>query len=362
VRSRTSRRGGLAGELAVSVVSGLILVVLGKAAGLASLDRPVPLWALITVTATAASVATVLTLRLRRRREQAFVVISTFAGTTFLTQLLEHLTRALEHHGIDLVVRLPRHDHSGRSLREELASLSRQGGAYIGGFVVPDHLETLRDQFVQFSRGLNRPVVFLDRRPFPDPLLYPAGAVFVGSDPSEIGKLAADWTAKELADRNVSSPTVLVIGGDGQAERQKRFEARLLERSPSARIEVDNTGQFDRGRAREIVEGHLGRMHRRGVKLDAVFCTNDEMALGAADALWVHAKAGGAESDAVVVGVDGNAHAVAAIRAGTSALRATVVQDPRRVAEVAVDQLLGLRAHQPVPAETFTTLTVYPLP
>jgi len=247
-------------------------------------------------------------------------------------------------------------------LRDELAYLVRRRRGYIGGFVVPDHLETLRDQLVQFGRGLNRPVVFMDRRPFPDPLLYPAGAAFVGSDSSAIGELAADWTAKELADRNVTVPSVLVVGGDGQAERQKRFEARLLERSPNARIEVDTSGQFDRGRAREIVDGHLGRMRRRGMTLHAVFCTNDEMALGAADALRVHGTPTGVDCEPIVIGVDGNAHAVAEIKAGTSTLQATVVQDPRRIAEVAVDRLLGLRAHQPVPTETFTALSIYPLP
>jgi len=365
VQNRTNRRAGLAGELTVSVVSGLILALLGRAsvaAGVLPLASPVPLWALIAAATSAAAVASALTARSRRRSDQAFAVISTFTDTTFLAQLLEELTRALEHHGIDLVVRMPRHDHSGRSLREEFTSLLRKRHGYIGGFVVPDYLELLREEFIEFGHGLRRPVIFLDRRPFPDPLLYPTGAGFVGSDSSLIGELAADWVVKELSDRGVTVPGVLVIAGDGQAGRQNRFEARLLERLPAARIVVDATGQFDRVRAREIADGHLDRMQRRGLALHAVFCTNDEMALGAADALRVRSGAHGAQDDVVIIGVDGNSHAVAAIRAGSSALRATVVQDPRRIPEVAVDKLLGLRTHQQVTAETFTALTIYPHP
>jgi ribose transport system substrate-binding protein len=364
VGERNGWPGKLAVDLSVSVGSGLILAAVAAALSLSGVGpgTTVPLWVLFPVAVAVGWATAVLVRRAHRRPEQVFLVIATRTGTTFLTQLLEHLTRVLEYHGIDLVVRMPRHDHSGRSQRDEFASLVRRRRDFIGGFVVPDQPEALGAELTRFVLSLGRPVVFLDRRPFDDRARYPSGARFVGSSPAAIGELAADWIAKELADRKIDNPHVLVVGGDGQAGREAQFEARLRERLAGARIAVDSTGQFDRDRAREIVASHLERMRRRGTTVDAVFCTNDEMALGAADAVRAHSGPMDADAEPVVVGVDGNAHAVAAIRTGASPLRATVVQDPRHVAEVAVDHLLALRAGQQVALETFTANMIYPSP
>jgi ABC-type sugar transport system substrate-binding protein len=91
----------------------------------------------------------------------------------------------------------------------------------------------------------------------------------------------------------------------------------------------------------------LRRLSASGKKLDAVFCTNDEMALGVTDALrfadepWVE--------DIAVAGVDGTPQARALMDAGPGPLRATVVQDSFKVAETAVGLLEKLIRKEPVP-------------
>ena len=49
------------------------------------------------------------------------------------------------------------------------------------------------------------------------------------------------------------------------------------------------------------------------------------------------------------------------IRSGGTPFRATVVQDSRRVADLAVRQLLKLRDGERVESETFVPTTVYPM-
>ena len=92
--------------------------------------------------------------------------------------------------------------------------------------------------------------------------------------------------------------------------------------------------------------------HRPG--WDAVFCTNDEMALGAVDALRATDSPG-----TVVIGVDGIAEARTLIDSGTSPLRATVVQDCDRLAESAVNALERMHHRRGTPARDILTAEVY---
>ena len=66
-----------------------------------------------------------------------------------------------------------------------------------------------------------------------------------------------------------------------------------------------------------------------------IFCTNDEMALGAVDALSLMDL--GNDGSVVVVGVDGIQEAKAPIDSQRTPLRATVVQDSCLMAEKAAE-------------------------
>ena len=60
----------------------------------------------------------------------------------------------------------------------------------------------------------------------------------------------------------------------------------------------------------------------------AVFCQNDEMALGASEAIKTSGK------DIVIVGFDGNDDAINAVKDGT--LSATVAQQPKEMGKLAI--------------------------
>nr|WP_062335015.1 sugar ABC transporter substrate-binding protein [Herbidospora sakaeratensis] len=357
MKRRSSVRADLFKELAISLISGLILAA---GASLLPVARPgsvlgsIPLWVYVATAATLAALLAFLVANRLRRGRQAFVMISAIAETRWLADLLSDLSRALDRHGVDLVVKLPVHDHTGRSQLQCLDSLRRERRSYMGGFMVVDQLHRMPQELSEACRHLRHPVVFLDRDPFADEADFPPRTAFVGTDPAEIGEMVANLLAKHLIERGVRSPSVLVIAGDAQGPRAERFETRFRELMPSARIETSTQGQFVRERAREIT---LARLARGGPAPDAIFCTNDEMALGAADAVQSRSPA----ADPMIIGVDGIPEALAAIGLGTGPFRGTAVQDTRRMAEVAVDALMRLRAGERPPTRLLVPTSLYPL-
>jgi ribose transport system substrate-binding protein len=88
-----------------------------------------------------------------------------------------------------------------------------------------------------------------------------------------------------------------------------------------------------------------------------IFCTNDEMALGAVDALRIAGV--GNDGSVVVVGVDGTPEAKALIDSQTTPLCATVVQDSCQMAEIAVDRLVRMNRGDAVKVRTYLKPYVY---
>jgi ribose transport system substrate-binding protein len=84
--------------------------------------------------------------------------------------------------------------------------------------------------------------------------------------------------------------------------------------------------------------------------IQAVFAANDEMALGAVEAI------SGAGKDILVVGFDATDDAVAAIKEGRMA--ATIAQQPALIGSTAVENALRLIAGEGIPANIPVEVTL----
>ncbi|MFT7841262.1 substrate-binding domain-containing protein [Saccharothrix sp. BKS2] len=162
--------------------------------------------------------------------------------------------------------------------------------------------------------------------------------------------LAGQWLADHFTRHEVCRPHVLILAGLEQVERQRCCAEVLRSRVDGVSIVVDDSCAFQSSRAYDAVQAHLRELDAQGGRLDALFCTDDEMALGAVDAL--RGTRSPAAGDTVIIGVDGAPEVLALIDNGTGPLRATVVQDSRRLAESAIHVLERMRQGRATPKQT----------
>ncbi|MER7421114.1 hypothetical protein ABT346_30820 [Micromonospora peucetia] len=269
------RREKLFRELAISLVSGLILAIGGKAyASWATTAWATSVWLVLPAIVAAGGTAfAVVRYRNHSGRRQVFLIVSAFVQKHWVAELLENLTRALDRHGVDLVLKIPPYEYGGHGQLQQLAELRRNSRAFLGGFVMAADCAANRVEFERFCRSLRIPIVFVDSSPFEHVRDFPPNAAFVGCEDAEIGTRAAEWVANLLNDQELLSPNVLVVASTEHSDRQSSFAARLRTEVASAEITINDQGRFDRGRSAGIVGQTLQEAYRKGVTVHVVFCT-----------------------------------------------------------------------------------------
>ena len=176
-------------------------------------------------------------------------------------------------------------------------------------------------------RGMKRPVVNIDSP------IDPAAAdrahvrirTYIGTDDFAAGRLAGAQMASLLP----GGGDVALVGGladnVNSGVRLSGFERGI--RGSRVRVVARVNADYDRTKA-EIAAERILRTHPR---LAGFFAASDNMALGIADALGAAGKAGKVR----IIGLDGSAEALDAVRAGS--ISATVSQYPYVMGEMAVE-------------------------
>jgi ABC-type sugar transport system substrate-binding protein len=161
---------------------------------------------------------------------------------------------------------------------------------------------------------------------------------YIGTDNRAGGRLGADAMAA-LVPRGARVAVITGIPGDvGSGLRTDGFKHGIRGRfDVVATIAAD----FDREKARLAATDLL----RTDSRIDGIFAVNDQMALGAADAVRVADRRGEVE----VVGFDGIPDALAAIVRGS--LSATVAQYPYTMGELSIEACLAALRGDSVPTE-----------
>jgi ribose transport system substrate-binding protein len=144
---------------------------------------------------------------------------------------------------------------------------------------------------------------------------------FIGSNFVEEGRRAGEWLVKQT---NGKAGIVELLGSAGSSVAEDRHNgfAEAIKGHPEMQIIAAQPGNFTRAEGQRVME-NLIQAH--GNKITVVYAHNDEMALGAIQALKTANRQPG--KDVIIVSVDGQRSALEAIARGE--MNATVECNPR---------------------------------
>jgi inositol transport system substrate-binding protein len=212
---------------------------------------------------------------------------------------------------------------------------SKVGGILVAALVDP----TAGPAISKAAQEAGIPLVFVNNAPVNVDSL-PDGQAFVGSDDLEAGKFQGEAVCKLLGGKGKVLLMLGQVGTTGSLFRTQGVHD-VFKRAGCSGMEIlqEQTADYMRLPAIDLMNDWL----TAGLKFDAVIANNDEMALGAIQAL----KAGGVPMDKVVVaGVDATQDALTAVKAGD--LDVTVFQNAPGQGRLAIDVLLKLIKREPV--------------
>jgi ribose transport system substrate-binding protein len=165
-------------------------------------------------------------------------------------------------------------------------------------------------------------------------------ASFIASDNIAGGIDAAKKLAEIMGDKGEVIHLQGTPGASASRDRGKGFSEEIA-KHPGIKVVAKQTANFDRSKALDVTT-NLMQAHS---KATGIFAENDEMAIGAISALG--SKAG---QSAKVVGFDGTADGIKAVKAGT--MGATIAQQPALLGKTAVDQAADILAGKQVSKTT----------
>ncbi|MEK3730951.1 ribose ABC transporter substrate-binding protein RbsB [Paenibacillus sp. FSL M8-0334] len=187
---------------------------------------------------------------------------------------------------------------------------------------------------VQTANSLGIPVITLDRS-------AEQGEVeaLVASDNVKGGQMAAEYIVEQLGE---GAKVIELEGVPGASATRERGQGFHDVADVQLNVVAKQAADFDRTKGLNVMENLL----QGNPDVQAVFAHNDEMALGAIEAIQSSGK------DIMVIGFDGNDDALKSIVAGR--LTATVAQQPDLIGQLAVqaasDVLQGNEVEQNIPA------------
>lgn len=192
------------------------------------------------------------------------------------------------------------------------------------------------------ANAANIPVIVVDSR-LDARAVADAGVrtvAFVGSDNHRGGQLMGEHLVKVTGGR--AKVAILEgIPGHETADSRIRGFREAVQTSPGVVVVASQTASSEREQGFSVFQNML----QAHPDLDAVFATNDLMALGAVEAIAAANRTGGIR----VMGFDAIQDARRALESG--AMEATIAQNPEAMGRVAVETAVKVLAGERVPAD-----------
>lgn len=225
--------------------------------------------------------------------------------------------------GVDVVVVAPPAESDVQAQITQIEDVIAQG---VSGIALAPTDPNALAPVVDAAKAAGIPVVFIDTKGINE------GVTFIGTNNAVGAALAADFMCKNLPQ---GSEVAILQGLISQSTGQARAEGSKKGLTDCGlKVVAEQTAEWDRAKGMSVTENIItGNPNIKGI-----FASNDNMALGAVEALKAAAKL----QDVMVVGFDANPDAAKSILAGE--MTASVAQAPKNIGGFGVQALVDLKA------------------
>ncbi|MCM2369125.1 ABC transporter substrate-binding protein [Aporhodopirellula aestuarii] len=175
-----------------------------------------------------------------------------------------------------------------------LSSFVAQG---VDGIILAPLVETGWDNVLEKAKKRNIPVLILDRQvEVKDDSLY---VTYIGADTYNEGRLAAEWLIEKTGGKAKVVELQGTPGASPTINRYNGFRDVIADHS-GIEIIASQSGDFRRSKGKEVMEAFL---KKHGDDIEVVYAHNDDMAIGAIQAIEDAGKKPG--DDIILVSIDG---------------------------------------------------------
>jgi galactofuranose transport system substrate-binding protein len=175
----------------------------------------------------------------------------------------------------------------------------------VDAILIAPIVETGWEPILRDAKRAKIPVILMDRTvKVSDDSLF---ACFVGSDFAEEGRMAADWLAKHTSGKGRILELQGTPGSAPANERRRAF-AEAIAKYPELKVIDSQSGDFRRSGGKEVMEAFL---KKHGRNFEIVYAHNDDMALGAVQAIEEAGLKPG--KDITIVSIDAIKEAIQAV-------------------------------------------------
>lgn len=252
---------------------------------------------------------------------------------TFQTFIEDHARAFAEENGIEYT-----YADAGEDILKQQDQIKAFIAEGVDAIVVVPVDTSATEPIIDITKEAGIPVVFVNRNPFSEIAVedIPENGYYVGSESIDAGLFQAEYLVELLGTEEPVGYAILVgLLSNEAAVARTEGNKQILDEYSNYTLLAEKNGDWQRDQGLTITENWLTAY---GAELKAILANNDEMALGALEAL----EANGRE-DVIVMGVDLIDDAKTAILDGR--LDASVLQDAKGQGEgamkIALDILSG---------------------
>lgn len=269
--------------------------------------------------------------------------VSMANSDTFLTVLRKGIEKAAADNNQSVVIEIADDD-----VNKQLSQVQNFIAAKVDAIIVNAVDTSATAPMTKLANDAGIPIVYVNRQPIDVDALGPKGA-FVASNEADSGTLETKEVCRLLKEAGKTEAKILVMQGDlaNQAAVQRTQDVHDVIGTDDCKfmsIIDEQTAVWDPVKAQDLMTNWIAAGH----KPDAVVANNDNMAIGAINAM----KAAGWDmKDVVVGGVDATQEALAYMKAGD--LDVTVFQNAAGQGGGAIDAAMKLAKGEKVDAKVW---------